>query len=320
MQSKKYMNILFLNKLNGYWEKKFEELRNEFTKTEFTATFDPDERAEALSKADAVVCGRISEIEVNSSPMLKAIFVPFTGLNNFPLTLLGEKGIKIFNTHANAPYVAEHAVALALALLGRLSGFHDDLKKGKWNRSIEEDDMWVSMRGKRVGILGYGHIGRCIAELLVPYKVKVTGFKRYINKSNDELAELITDNFEHTVKNSDIIFNTLPLNPETKHIINAENIHIFKDKYLVTVGRGETISEDVLYNTLKENIIAGAAIDVWYNYPGKEPEPVMPAGKPFWELPNVLLSPHKSSHAIEAVNAMIDDTCNNIRKFLKGRI
>jgi len=314
------MNILFLNKLNGYWEKKFEELKNEFTGNDFIAAFDPNERAEALSKADAVVCGRISEDEVNNSPNLKAIFVPFTGLNNFPLSLIKEKGIEIFNTHANAPYVAEHAVALALALLGRVNGFHEDLKHGKWNRSIEDNEMWISLRGKRVGILGYGHIGRCIAELLMPYKVKVTGFKRNITSIKDEFVEQITDDFEQTVKNSDIIFNTLPLNSETKHIINAQNINIFKGKYLITVGRGETIQEDALYNALKDNILAGAAIDVWYNYPGKNPEPVMPAGMPFWVLNNVLLSPHKSSHAAEAVNAMIDDTCNNIIKFLKGSL
>ena len=89
-----------------------------------------------------------------------------------------------------------------------------------------------------------------------------------------------------------------------------------KGKYLVNVGRGETVNEEALYNALKDGTLSGAAIDVWYNYPGKKAEPVFPSHTPIYELPNVVLSPHKSSHTVEAINAMIDDTFENIRQYI----
>jgi phosphoglycerate dehydrogenase-like enzyme len=89
-------------------------------------------------------------------------------------------------------------------------------------------------------------------------------------------------------------------------------------KYLINVGRGDTVDEEGLYESLKNGILAGAALDVWFNYPGKKKEPVMPSTKPFWELPNVVFSPHKASHVTEAVNAMIDDTIENVRCYIKN--
>ena len=71
-----------------------------------------------------------------------------------------------------------------------------------------------------------------------------------------------------------------------------------------------------MYNSLKNGILHGAALDVWYNYPKNNPEPVFPANFPFWELPNVLVSPHKSSQTKDAIDAMIRDTYENIRSYI----
>jgi phosphoglycerate dehydrogenase-like enzyme len=310
------MKILFLSKLSDDWEAPLTKLKGEFPKAEFAFIDDQSERINELKNADAVIAGRLTAEEVASSPGLKAIIVPFTGLNNFPLNIINERKIELYNTHANAPYVAEHALALALALLGKVIEFQDDLKQGKWNRTKESDDMWTSLRNKNIGILGYGHIGKYIAKYLKAFDCYVTGFRRSIISEPDKIADEVSNNLEEVIAKSDIIFNILPLNSETKGIINAEKIAKMQGKYLITVGRGETISEDAMYNGLKDGILAGAAIDVWYKYPGKSEEPVMPANFPFWEFPNVVMSPHKSAHTAEAVKAMIEDTCNNIRKFL----
>lgn len=310
------MNILFLNKFNDHWKEKFYSLKKEFPGVEFTATFNPDERAAALRKADAVVSGRLSKEEIESSPNLKAIIVPFTGLNNFPVDTINEKKIAVYNTHANAPTVAEHAVAIALALLGRIVMFHDDLKRGKWSRSIEADDMWVTLQKKAVGIVGLGSIGKHIAKYLEPFGCKVIGFKKNPEKMLPEGVNEISTDLNYVINNSKIIFVCLPLSDDTKDIINKDILMKMKGKYLINVGRGTTVNEEALYNSLKDGILAGAALDVWYKYPGKSNEPVMPANFPFHELTNVLFSPHKSSHTPEAVNAMIDDTIENVRKVI----
>jgi len=205
-------------------------------------------------------------------------------------------------------------------LLGRIVEFHDDLKKGIWNRSIESDDMWISLYNKRVGIIGYGNIGYNIAKLLKPFNCYVTGFKRNTHKTKDDPADEISDDLNYTIDNSDIVFITLPSHESTKDIISRDVLMNMKGKYLINVGRGDTVDEDGLYDSLKDGILAGAGLDVWFKYPGKSEDPVLPANKPFWELPNVVFSPHKSSHVQEAVNAMIDDTFENIKSYLKTGI
>ena len=308
------MTILFLFTPDDRWNEHFQKLKSEFPETEFTAVSDPEGRLEALKTADAVVSGRLTESEVNEALKLKAVIVPFTGLNNFPVDVLERRNILIFNTHANAPFVAEHAFSLALALLGRIPEFHDDLKKGIWSRSHESEDLWTTIRGKTIGIAGLGHIGLNIAKYAKAFDCKVLGLKRNTEKKKIENVDELTGDIKYFAETSDIIFAALPLSDTTKNMFDWNILKEMKGKYLVNVGRGDTVNEEALYRALKEGILAGAALDVWYKYPGKNPEPVYPANLPFWELPNVLFSPHKSSHTPEAVNAMIDDTVNNIRK------
>lgn len=310
------MKILFLSKLSDDWEAPLTRLKGEFPEVEFVINDKPNERVNELQSSDAVIAGRLTAEEIESAEKLKAVIVPFTGLNNFPIDVINKKNIKLYNTHANAPFVAEHAVAMALALLGKVVEFENDLKLGKWNRTKEADDMWASIRNKNIGILGYGHIGKYIAKYLKGFDCYIIGCRRNVNSDRDKYADEISNNMDEVIAKSDVLFNVLPLNPETKHIINAEKIAKMKGKYIITVGRGETIQEEAMYKGLKDGILAGAAIDVWYKYPGKSEEPVMPANFPFWELPNVVMSPHKSAHTAEAVKAMIEDTCGNIRNFL----
>jgi len=311
------MNILFLNKFNDYWIKKFRDLKYEFPHVNFTAIYNPDERPEALKHADVVICGRLSKEEIENSPNLKLIIVHFTGTNNFSLETIKQRGIILANTHAQAHVVAEHAVALALTLMGRIIEFHDDLKKGIWNRTIESDDMWTSLYGKRVGIIGFGYIGKNIALLLKPFNCHITVFKKSKTEDSTGPADEISTDLNYVIGNSDVIFITLPSSESTKNIISKELLMKMHGKYLINVGRGDTVNEEGLYESLKQGILAGAALDVWFKYPGKSEGPVMPAEKPFWELPNVVFSPHKSSHVQEAINAMIDDTIENVRTYIK---
>ncbi len=310
------MKILFLSRLSEDWNEYLNKLKEEFPGVEFEINDNPEERINEMQNSDAVIAGRLTAEEIESAEKLKAVIVPFTGLNNFPIDIINKKNIKLYNTHANAQFVAEHAVAMALALMGKVVEFENDLKKGKWNRTKEADDMWTSIRKKNIGILGYGHIGKYLAKYLKAFDCYIIGFRRNLDLDSNDFVDEISNNIDEVIAKSDVLFNVLPLNPETKHIINAEKIAKMKGKYIITVGRGETISEEAMYNGLKDGILAGAAIDVWYKYPGKSEEPVMPANFPFWKLPNVVMSPHKSAHTAQAVRAMIEDTCENIRKFI----
>ena len=311
------MEIVFLNMLGEDWEPGLSNLEKEFPDVKFIINSNPDDRLSLLKTADAVITGRLTKEEIEHSQKLKIVFVPFTGLNSFPLELLKERNILISNTHANSRFVAEKAVALILALLGRVIEYHNGLKQGNWFRSFDYDDTWKSIQNKTCGILGFGSIGKNIAKILKAFDCKIIGFKKHINPGENEYADELSNNLLEVIDKSEIVFVCLPMNSETKGIISADVISRMKGKYIVNIARGEIVNEEALYNALKDGTLTGAALDVWYKYPGRnQNEPVFPSNKPIYELPNVVISPHKASNTGEAVNAMIQDTLENIRMYL----
>lgn len=312
------MQILFLDNLNDNWKNKLPELEKEFPDTYFIKLTDPGQKTSLLEKSDAVVCGRITPEQIDKAPLLKAIFVPFTGIDSFPVSYIRSKNIYLSNTHANSKYVAEHAVTLALSIMGRVVEFHRDLENGKWNLfQLTESRYWTTIQGKTCSIIGYGEIGMHIARLLRGFDCKIIAFKKHITQNLPD-ADYITGDLMDAINRGDIIFLSLPLSSETKNIISKEILMKMKGKYLVNIGRGDLVDEEGLYTSLKEGILAGAGLDVWYNYPGrKKPEPVLPSNYPIHELKNVVMSPHKSGLTKESIEGMVDDTLNNIRIFLK---
>jgi phosphoglycerate dehydrogenase-like enzyme len=311
------MKILFLIKLEDYWLDKYHQLNTEFPNVQFINNTDTEKRIDLLSDADGVVSGKLTEDEINSAANLKILFIPYTGLNNFPVKLLHEKNIIIARTHANAKYVAEKALALSLALLGKVILYHNDLQKGYWHRLFDETEQWTSLQNKTCGILGYGHIGKNISKLLKGFDCNIIGYKKHLVNNKNEYANEITSDINYVIEKSDILFTCLPLTSETKGLINKSRLQLMKGKYLINVGRGEVIEEKSLYEALNNNILAGAGLDVWYKYPRGEKEPFFPSNYPIHELPNVVISPHKASQTYESIISMIDDTFDNIRSFIQ---
>jgi lactate dehydrogenase-like 2-hydroxyacid dehydrogenase len=313
------LKVVFLNKLSRHWEPGIQNLEKEFPDVQFIKNSNPEDKIKLLQTADAVITGRLTKDETENAANLKIIFVPFTGLNSFPLELLKERNILISNTHANAGYVAEKAVAMILALLGRVVEYHNELKKGNWFRSFDFSDTWLSIQGKTCGILGYGSIGKNIAKILKVFGCRIIGFKKNTNVNPEDLkyADELSNNLMDVIEKSEIVFVCLPLNAGTKELLTSGVLSLMEGKYLVNISRGEIINEDALFAALKDGTLAGAALDVWYKYPGKnQNEPVFPSDKPIYELPNVVISPHKASNTSEAIEAMISDTLDNIRTFL----
>lgn len=310
------MEILFLNNPNYYWKVKIDSLQKEFPDVKFSICSKSNDRIRMLLTANAVISWKLTPVEIENAPKLKTAFVPFTGVDNFPLDVLKEKNIQITNTHTNARIVAEKAVSLSLALLGRIVEFHNDLTKGKWNLSLDPPNFWTSVQGRTCGILGLGSIGRNIAKFLKAYDCRIIGFKKHEVDTLPENVDEVSTSLEKVICDAEIIYLCLPLNKDTREIINSDVLQKMKGKYLINVGRGALINEEALYNALKNKILAGAGIDVWYNYPGKIPEPVFPSHFPIHELSNVVLSPHKAGYTKESIEGMIDDTVENIRSYI----
>ena len=117
---------------------------------------------------------------------------------------------------------------------------------------------------------------------------------------------------------SNLLFICLPLNKETKGVVNDACIKLLEDSYIVNISRAEIIDEKLLYSNLKNKHIKGAALDVWYNYPNKKiRNKCAPSNFPYKDLKNIIMSPHAGSHAFNSKEKLIDDIITKINLFLK---
>ncbi|MFH1487684.1 MAG: 2-hydroxyacid dehydrogenase [Pseudomonadota bacterium] len=312
------MKLVFYSKLNRFWLEKIEGLQRDFDHVEFVT--DRENIGEQLQSADAVVAGELTPELLRGAPNVKIIFVPYAGADALPFDQIKSRHIRVANVHGNAPYVAERAIAMALGFYGKIIDFHNDLKNTQWHgywASGGVQDSWSSMQGRTGAVLGTGAIGQFIARYLKAFDCRVIGFKkRPADRVPDFFDEMTTD-LQKAIDGSEMVFVTLPLTRDTAGLISAEILSRMKGKFLVNVGRGEVVDEKGLYVALREGVLKGAAIDVWYTYPEGGASTGEPSRYPIHELPNVILSPHLAGFTPQAARLNIEQTIENIRSYLK---
>lgn len=266
---------------------------------------------------DVLITTNISENILDRFPKLKRIFLPKTGMDELPLKKLKEKGIEVHPSHANADVIAEHALALSLALLHRIPEFDKDLRDGCWY-SNGNNYTWKSISDLQIGILGYGNIGKSLHQKLSGFKNEVYAYNQSgIYQSGAVGVRSITE----LVIKSDLIFVCLPKTIKTKDIFNQEILQKMKGKYLVNIGRAEVCNEKALYEALETGVLAGYASDVWCLKPDKmnKLKKSKPSNFPFENLKNVIMSPHCATHEINAHERYIRDSVESCKKYIRSR-
>ncbi|MCK8617601.1 NAD(P)-binding domain-containing protein [Fructobacillus sp. M158] len=242
-------------------------------------------------------------------PSLKVIARHGVGYDNVDLDAAKDRGIVVANTPgANATAVAETAVALML-MAGRLydtdkRGITDDKAKAY---GASHPGMQVSK--KVVGILGFGHIGRTIAELLTGLGVEVLAYARHDKDvPNGRMASL-----DEIFEKADFVVSTLPATPQTTKLINEAAFKKMKQSaVLVNVGRGPVVDEAALIIALKAGEIASAGLDV------VEKEPISPSNE-LLSLENTYVLPHVAGGSREAKKAIAETAAQNIIDVLAGQ-
>src|SRR6056297_828510 len=311
--------ITFYTHLYEDFSDRMEQFKNECPHCLIVGANDEKTLVQEISDSYAVVWGHPKIEVLEKALQLEMVFIPFTGVNRLPFDYLIKRGIRVSNNHGNTPIVAERAVSLALAIMGRVVEYHNDMKMGDWHRHYDGGspfDLWTSILKKKITILGCGAIGKNIAKLLKGFDCEITGFKR--NHLEDiEGFHQITNNLEEALGKAQIIFVTLPLTEGTKSLINKNNAELLKDKFIINVARGEIIQEQTLYESLKNGILKGAAIDCWYNYPNPKMHYALPSHYPVHKLNNVIISPHAASHSVEGKLYQLEDTLMNIKTYVK---
>lgn len=241
---------------------------------------------------------------------LKMIANYAVGFNNIDLETCKELKIKVSNTpDAVTRPTVEITIGLILTILRKFPEAHQSIIEEKFQGFDPQGFLGATIYGKTVGIVGMGRIGTEVARILK------TAFHCNIlytsQRSQSDLGKKVE--LDELLENADIVSLHCPLNKETKHLINEQNIALMKpSSFLINTARGEVIEQKALYNALKNKQIKAAGLDV------TSPEPLL-KNDPILALDNVYILPHIGSASVEARLEMAHICCLNINDFNQGR-
>jgi formate dehydrogenase len=260
-------------------------------------------------RCNYLISGRYSTRNYNQN--LKGVIIPYTSHNRIDLEDLKEDNLMLFITPTRSKYVAEKAIALMFALIGKVVTYHELLKEGNWSsRNSDKRVPWVSVQGKSIGLFGYGRIGKTIHKLLKAFDVEFFTIDR--EKDYPEDITLVK-NLTNLVQCTDIIIVSSPLNETTESLFNKQLLSRMKNKFLINVGRGKIVEEESLYNALKNKELKGFASDVWYNYPNGK-EVMLPSTYPIHEFDNVVMSNHSGGFTTNTNDEVNQDILITLKK------
>ena len=280
-----------------------------------------DELARLAGDVEVIVATRLSPEVARAAPRLKLLQKTGAGVDDMPFDAMREETWMANTSGSNPVPLAEGAVALVFALAKKVIQRHGSFMEG---RGVGRG---VLLSGKKAGIVGFGSIGREVGRMLQCMGMGVLAVKR----SRDvELAEAMgleylgtPNDLIHVMSESDFVVVTAPLTPETRGMIGEEELRAMKaSAYIVNVARAAIIEEDPLYRALSEGWIAGAAIDVWWTPHFWDPlwnKERKPASEyPFWELPNVICTPHSIVSSDHRSDAGLEIMVENILRVRRG--
>jgi phosphoglycerate dehydrogenase-like enzyme len=233
-------------------------------------------------------------------------------------------GAVLAKVHGHEAGIAEYVLGAMIALSRDFDRVHTSLRAGRWDSQwapgVPPPPVWPELAGRTLGILGYGGIGQAVARRARAFDMRVCAIRRNVGQSAEDDLAFLGDmkSLPDVLRRADYVAITLPLTPETQGLIGEAQLELMKPTaVLVNVARAQIVDEDALYAALAERRIAGAALDVWYRYPSG-PEPVLPARRPFHELPNVLMTPHVSGWTDGMLEARATLIAENIRRTARG--
>lgn len=275
---------------------------------------------------EILVAGNPEREILASLSNLKALIVPWAGVSPDVIKLVKEfPTISLHNLHHNALPVAEYALSLLLCATNNLVVVDKALRQHNWLPRYDETPSSHLLSNKNYLILGYGHIGQAFSKLIKGFNPNIMAIRNTIPESQSVGNILVyPSNYLHQLlPNTDFLIITLPLTSQTKHFISEVELKLLpKHAVLINIGRGELIDQSALYTALKNRWIFSAGIDVWYNYPTSEAERsnTPPANFPFYQLDNIVMSPHRAGNLnkFEIENLRMTHLANLVNEYLKG--
>jgi D-3-phosphoglycerate dehydrogenase len=271
----------------------------------------PDGLPAALSTADALVVRsavKADDALMSHAPKLRVIGRAGVGVDNIDATAATRRGIVVMNTPgANSVAVAELALALMLTMARKLPAANASMHAGKWEKKILQG---TELRGKTLGVLGLGRIGMEVAKRARGFGMEIAGCDPFVSAAvaRENGIKLVTQ--DELFATSDYITLHVGLTPQTTGVINAKSIATMKKGVrIINCARGELIDDAALVEALKSGQVAGAALDVFASEP--------PSNSPYFEMDNVILTPHIAGSTAEAQEAVGVQIARQVRDYLK---
>lgn len=290
------------------FQKPFEEQGIIFVS--YPKTTDAEQLVRQARDADAMILANMPMPDevIRRCENLRFIDVAFTGVDHVGLTAAREKGIAVSNAagYSNEA-VSELVIAMALSLYRNLPQVEARCRAG----GTKDGLVGWELRGKTVGIIGYGKIGRRTAELLHVFGCRVLAHSRRIVPDAPDYVEQVSR--EELLRRADVVVLHCPLNDSTRGMIDYEALRLMKPTaYLINVARGPVVVEADLVRALEEGVIAGAAVDVF------AAEPPLAQDTPLLAAPHTLLTPHVAFATRESMTLRAEIVFDNLRSWLDG--
>jgi len=277
-------------------------------------TTTPELVAERIADAELVLLNkvRINRQHLEDAPSVKLICVVATGTDVVDLQAASELGVTVCNCqNYGTASVVQHVISLLLALATRLIPYHKAVLAGRWQESAQFcflDYPITELAGKKLGIVGYGTLGKAVGQLAEALGMEVIVARRpgAEDDTRPPLSELLPE--------LDALTLHCPLTPATRNLIDADALAMMKPgALLINCARGGLIDETALATALRENRLGGAATDVLSTEPPRDGNPLL-AG----DIPNLIVTPHIAWGSVEARNRIIVQTAENIDAYLQG--
>lgn len=269
-----------------------------------------------LKSADALIVRTATQVTrkmMEEAPRLKVVSRTGGGLNNVDVDAATDLGIVVAGVKGPQDrYVAEHTIALMTALSKQLPYLDSQTRKGNFKSRFEYKPSGLS--GKRLGLVGFGRIGRIVASVAIALDMEVWAFDPYLKP--EALAGTgihLEPKVEEVIRSADFLSLHVPATAETANFMNRERFALMKPTaYFLNTARGEIVDEEALVEALQKGIIAGAGVDVFAHEPPR-------ADNPLAKLENVIMTPHTAGLTKEGVALLAEGAALNALAVLEGR-
>lgn len=274
----------------------------------------PEETAAHIGNADVVICNKvlITREVMEACPDIKYIGILATGFNNVDIEAASERGIPVCNAGSySTDAVTQLVFAYIFDHFQRVALYSMDVRLGKWETAPAFSYFPYptgELRGKTIGIIGYGHIGKNVAKIADAFGMQVL----IATRTQPENCPYPVVTAEEVFRRADVLTLHCPLTEQTKGLINKKSLALMKETaILINTSRGGTVVEEDLASALNQDMLAAAYLDVL------EKEP-MSAETPLKGAKNCVITPHIGWTPLETRKRLLDITEDNLRGFLSG--